>query len=120
MSFFDDVLVNTKSVADVVGKKAEDMIDYSRLKMLETDILKDLSKKYEALGSYVYQQIKNDTFNKESLNDMIEDIGFLESQLNNVRNNLERTKNKKICSICGKNNANNASYCSYCGADLKK
>ncbi len=55
MSMMDDVWTNAKAAVDVVGKKAGQVIDKSKLRFAVMDIKAELSKKYRMLGKIYYE-----------------------------------------------------------------
>ena len=119
MSIIDDVVVNAKSVADVVGKKAGKIIDVSKLKLTASEISSELSKKYEALGRFVYELDKNDEFELDKLNNNLWEIKELEHQLEAVKNSIAAQSNKAVCPDCGCENVKTAFFCNNCGKALK-
>ena len=55
MGFFDDIVSNAKNVATNVGKKADQIVDFSKLKYAESGIKSEIAMKKQELGDYVYQ-----------------------------------------------------------------
>ena len=55
MGILDDVVVNAKSAAEAVGKKAGQLVDVSKLRINVAELNAEISKRYEALGEYVYE-----------------------------------------------------------------
>ena len=55
MGILDDVVINAKSAAEAVGKKAGQLVDMSKLRINVAELNAEISKRYEALGEYVYE-----------------------------------------------------------------
>ncbi len=56
MSIFDDVVINAKSAAEAVGRKAGQLVDVSKLRIGAAEVNAELTKRYETLGQYVYDR----------------------------------------------------------------
>ena len=61
MGVLEDVVINAKSAATSVGKRAERLVDISKLRVNAAELNGDISKKYEALGRLVYDAVKAGT-----------------------------------------------------------
>ena len=92
MGVFEEVVINAKTAAATVGKKAERLVDISKLRLNSAEIESEITKKYEALGRFVYDSIN-------------EKINML--------------RKKVPCPVCGCQNDENALFCSHCGVKLK-
>ena len=55
MGILDDVMINAKTAAEAVGKKAGQIVDVSKLRFNVAELNAELSKRYEALGEYLYE-----------------------------------------------------------------
>ena len=53
MGIFEDVVVNARSAAEVVGKKAGQLVDISKLRLSVADVNREISRRLEALGRTV-------------------------------------------------------------------
>ena len=69
MGILDDVVINAKTAAEVVGKKAGQIMDVSKLRINVAELNAELSKRFEALGNYVYENCR------ESLAEDAEAVG---------------------------------------------
>ena len=54
MGLLDDVMVNVKSAANSVGKKTNEIVDYSKLRFTASGLNNEIRKKYQTLGEEVY------------------------------------------------------------------
>lgn len=118
MSFFDDIVFNVKSIADNVGKKANQIKDYSKLKYSESGIKAEIVRKKQALGGYIYDCSKHGDIDKEVMQGFVEDIDELEENLQITREMLTNAKNKITCTYCKAENEKDSVYCCKCGQKL--
>lgn len=118
MGIIDDMIINAKSAADAVGRKAEQLVDYSKIKMSISDITNELNKKYKELGLFVYNSEINKSKNEELYKAKIDKIKDLNEQLDATNQLLMEAKNKKRCSSCGQINDKDYFFCYKCGAKL--
>ena len=118
MGILDDVVINVKTAAEAVGKKAGQIVDVSKLRFNVAELNAEISKRYEALGEYVYENCREALAeDAESVGKMAE-IDELVNQRNILTKELVDKQNKVVCPSCGKQSPITASYCSSCGAKL--
>ena len=56
MGIIEDLFLNAKTAVDSVGKKAEKVIDVSKMTLTAADLKAEISKKCEILGRVVFEQ----------------------------------------------------------------
>ncbi len=120
MGMFEDVVVNTKSVVNVVGKKAGQIVDISKLRISAADLNNDISKRFEILGRMAYDAKKTGNESNDTVNECIAAIDDLYEQLDAVNDQLTQLKNKTVCKSCGAENPQGASFCNRCGSKFDK
>lgn len=118
MGLFEDVIVNAKTAVTVVGKKAGQFVDVSKLRINAADLNNEISKRYESLGRTIYEAKKADNDSADLVNECIVAIDDLYEQLGAVNEQLVAMRAKLICKSCGQENPQNADYCSKCGNKL--
>ncbi len=118
MGLFDDVVINAKSAATVVGKKAGQFVDVSKLRLNAADLNNEISKRFETLGRTIYEAKKTDNDSSELVGECIAAIDDLYEQLDAVNEQLAAMREKLICKGCGEENPQSAVYCSKCGRKL--
>lgn len=118
MGILDDVVVNAKSAVGAVGKKAEKVVDVSKLRFAIADLKKEIADKMESLGFYVYESVKDEDFTVDSIAERREEIDNLYLQLNSLEEQLAAAKNKLRCPACSYDNSKEAVYCMKCGTKL--
>lgn len=120
MGIFDDVVLNAKTAASAVGKKAEQIVDLSKLKYAAAGLNNEISKKKEELGHYIYESSKIEKLEHNRVTAMIAEIKDLEENLLATKEMIAEAKNKKNCKECGYENDKEAAFCNNCGSKLEQ
>lgn len=120
MGLFEDVVVNTKSVVNVVGKKAGQIVDISKLRISAADLNNEISKRFEVLGRMIYDAKKAGNESNDLVTECIAAIDDLYEQLDAVNEQLVQMRNKLVCKDCGAENSQDSVFCSRCGSKLDK
>ena len=68
------------SVANVAGKKTEEMVEASKLKLQEVSVNADLQDCYEKIGSLVYRSKKSGEDNEQAIDQLVEQADVLLEQ----------------------------------------
>ena len=118
MGILDDVVINAKTAAEAVGKKAGQIVDVSKLRINAAELNAEISKRYEALGEYVYESGREGRAEVAEAVGKMAEIDELVNQRNTVTKELVDKQNKVVCPVCGKQSPITAQYCSNCGAKL--
>ena len=113
--FFDDIVINAKSAATTVGKKANQIKDYSKLKYSESGIKAEIARKKQELGNYIYNCSKTGDIDKVVMQGFVADIDELEENLQITKEMLAVAKNKITCKYCKAENDRDSVYCCKCG-----
>lgn len=115
MAIFDDVVVNAKSAAAVVSKKAGTLIDLSKLRISLASLRSELSKQYSALGEAVYNNEP-----EEEIVAIKAAIAEVKQNIDDVEKILDNSKNTCACPACGQKLPKNAQFCSTCGTAIPR
>lgn len=118
MSVFDEVVVGAKNAAKTVGKKASDIVDVSKLRIVSAELNNEISKRYEALGRVIYDSKKEQTDVEGLVDECVKSIDALYAKLDENNEQLAKMTNKRTCKNCGNVNVNDAIFCSKCGVRL--
>ncbi len=118
MSAFDDVVDKAKDIAETAGKKAEKVVEVSKLKLRVSQINSEAKKAYEKLGSAVYHMKKANYEDEGLIASVVEEIDGLYAERAKIEARLASLKNQVICDTCGAKNPEDAVYCVKCGSRL--
>ena len=118
MGILDDVVINAKSAAEAVGKKAGQIVDVSKLRINVAELNAEISKRYEALGEYVYETCREQLAEDAEAVGKMAELDELVNQRNALTKELVDKQNKVVCPTCGKQSPSTALYCSNCGTKL--
>ena len=111
MGLFEDVVINAKSAVSVVGKKAGEIVDISKLRITAADLNNEISKRFESLGRVIYDAKKTENDTSDLVTECISAIDDLYEQIIALRK-------KTICRNCGAINPQDSIFCSKCGNRL--
>lgn len=117
---FNSLLDKAISVANVAGKKTEEMVEASKLKIQEVSVNADLANCYEKIGSLVYSTRKLGTDNELEISELVEQADALLEQLAQLQAKREEIRKVKKCPNCGASCATDAHFCSRCGMVLQE
>ncbi|MBR1731537.1 MAG: zinc ribbon domain-containing protein [Ruminococcus sp.] len=115
MAIFDDVVVNAKSAASAVSKKAGELYDLSKLRITLASLRSDLNKQYQALGEAVFTDAP-----EEEIDTIKAEITEVKQNILDVEKILVASRNYVKCPQCGQKLNKNASFCYTCGAAIPK
>ena len=115
MAIFDDVVVNAKTAASAVSKKAGELYDMSKLRIALAGLRSDLNKQYQALGEAVYCGAS-----EEEVEAIKTEITEIKQNIFDVEKILAASRNTLKCPHCGQKLNKNASFCYTCGAAVPK
>ncbi len=115
MAIFDDVVVNAKSAASAVSKKAGELYDLSKLRITLASLRSDLNKQYQALGEAFYNEAAD-----EELEAIKAEISDVKQNIDDVEKILAASRNSVKCPNCGQKLNKNAAFCYVCGEAIPK
>ena len=118
MSFLDDVITTTKNVAATAGKKTDEAIKISKLKIKSSQLNNDIKNKYEKLGALVYEMAKSGEKDTEAFDAAIAEIDTAKTEIADIEKQLDELKGKVACPSCGLKTDNDNTFCPKCGAKL--
>ncbi len=120
MGVFEDLFVKAKVAVDVIGEKAGQFVDTSKLNIKMAEMKSELKKEFESLGKTVYNANKNNTESKFEVDIQIRQIDSLHVQIEKLKNEIAAMKNKTLCKACGNQNEKDSSFCAKCGGELEQ
>lgn len=118
MSFVDNIVNTTKNVAATAGKKTDEAIRISKLKLKNTQLNSDIKNKFEKLGALVYEMAKSGEKDTEAFDALIAEIDAVNAELDDNSKQLDELRGKVTCTACGIKTDNDNAFCPKCGAKL--
>ena len=118
MGFLDELVSTTKNVAATAGKKTDEAVKLSKLKIKKAQTKSDIKSKYEKLGELVYMMNKDNQKDEEAYDTAIADIDELIAKLDEIDKQLDLINGELTCEKCGAKTKNDNSYCPKCGTKL--
>lgn len=118
MGFLDDVINTTKSVAATAGKKTDEAVQLSRLKIKTAQLNSDIKNKFEKLGSLIYQMAKTDEKHNEEFDLLVGEIDDCYAMLDDIEAKIIELKKEVVCPGCGVRTKSENAYCPKCGTKL--
>lgn len=119
MGIFDDVVVNARTAANAVGKKAEQIVDLSKYKYAAAGLNNEISKKKEDLGDFIFEGSKSGNLDHDVIAQKIKELSELEDSYLAIKEQIAATKNKKACKECSAENDREATFCNNCGVRME-
>ncbi len=118
MSFLDDVISTGKNVVSAAGKKTDEAVRFSKLKIKESQLNGDIKNKFEKLGALIYQMAKSGEKDNEQFDAYISEIDACYDELANIEKQFDELRNEVTCPGCGAKCKDENTYCPKCGAKL--
>ena len=118
MNDFNAILSKMKSWANAAGKKTEEVVEASKLKLQIVSLNGEISKAYEELGSLVYHAAKKNETIGEEMDVAMDKIDSLLEKLQELESKVGEIKKVRTCSNCGASCPTDAHFCSRCGMIL--
>lgn len=117
----DNILVKAKEVFENAYKKADDVVSAQKQKFDISSLESKLNKDFESLGKLCFESLKTaETFNSQEIGSLVETIKSKSEQLEDMKKEALKNKNKKLCSKCGAAIDKNAVFCNLCGIKVSE
>lgn len=114
----DDVIVNAKAAASVVSKKASDVYDSSKQKIVAAEIRAEINAKLRELGALAYKSEVHELNLSDKIKEKTAEITELKENLDLINESISANKNVTYCHECGSDVPENSKFCNSCGAKL--
>lgn len=118
MAKFEDFLNMARDVADAAGKKTNEIVDKTKVKMELSTLEKKLSATFEGLGRLVFEAQESGEDITQLQNDAFETVKELNEQIDALQRKLYDYEGAVLCKECGMVNDGDAMYCKKCGSSL--
>ena len=84
----DDVIVNAKAAASVVSKKASDVYDNSKQKIVAAEIRAEINTKLKELGALTYKSVVHGTDLSDKIKEKSAEITELKENLDLINDSI--------------------------------
>lgn len=101
MSFFEDVINTTKSAAATAGKKTDEAVRFTKLKIKESQTTGDIKAHFEKLGQMAYEMQKSENPDSNLFDAEVEEIDKLYEKLSEINLLLDDLRQEVTCTECG-------------------
>lgn len=118
MSFLDDVISTGKNVVSAAGKKTDEAVRFSKLKIKESQLNGDIKNKFEKLGALIYQMAKADEKDNVQFDALIAEIDVCYDELSEIDKQFDELRNEVTCPGCGEKSKIDNNFCPKCGTKL--
>lgn len=118
MDMFDSFVSAAKDACDKAGKKTEEVVAISKLKLKCSQTKGEIEKAYGRLGKIVYDCKISGVENDELINVCVAEIKELAAQLETDTEKLMELKKLVRCKSCGFANPTGSVFCNRCGSKL--
>ncbi len=119
MKIFDEAFDKAKDTFEVLGDKTNEVISVGKLKMKARSLSVKLAADYEQLGRLHYAVLGGAEVDEAAETELKAAISEKESGIAELKKEIAKQQNGKVCAKCGKINCSDASYCNGCGESLK-
>ena len=118
MSFLDDIINTTKSAAATAGKKTDEAVKFTKLKIKESQTTGDIKSHFEKLGEMAYEMKKNENPDAAAFDVEVEEIDKLYARRAEINHALDDLRQEVTCPVCGAKTKSENAFCPKCGAKL--
>ena len=118
MSFLDDVISTGKNVVSTAGTKGKEAVNFSKLKIRESQLNGEIKGKFEKLGEMIYEMAKSGEKDNEAFDAMVAEIDAMYAELDEIDKQVDDLRNLVTCTKCGAKTSKDNSFCPKCGEKL--
>lgn len=119
MAFFDELKERAVDMAQVTGKKVEEVYGATKIKIQIADKQSAVRTLYRELGEIVYENAKKDEPDLEAVEDKVAEIDLALEAIEALKAEERKIKNAVKCPECGNDVDNDANFCPVCGFEMK-
>lgn len=115
----DNVFAKAKDVFEAAYKKTGDAVNVGKQKLDIASLENKLNKSYEILGKVCFDEVMHGgSFDADAAKPILDDIEEKRNQLEEIKKEVAKARNKKLCPKCNGPIDKNAAYCNSCGAKI--
>ena len=116
--FFDKVSKKIGDAANYAAEKTEKLVSSAKLTFELKKEEADLDECFERLGRAFFTQAKNGVAKDGKIAELIAEADARSEKIKNLKIEIAKAKNKKICPHCSSIIESDAPYCSRCGSKI--
>jgi ribosomal protein L32 len=116
--FLNRIKIKVEKVATKTTKKANKVIDKTKLNLNLKMEESNLSECFEELGKAFFLQVKSNAANDDKIAELIEKADKIESKIDALKEEIAKGTERKKCPNCGKA-LKSEKYCPNCGAKVE-
>lgn len=120
MDFLDNAVNKAKEAFDIACKKTNEVVTTQKQKFDIVAIENKRNKDFEALGKLYYEAVKDAELEDAVIKDLISQINEKNDLIKQLKDEINATKNMKVCPHCESYVKDDSAFCSSCGAKLVK
>lgn len=118
--FFENLRQTLTETAEVVGKKAEDLVEIQKLHSRIRTAQRNVETDYKKIGEIIYQRYIEGELPGQELELICEMIMEQQKEIAGCKEELASKKGQVVCAVCGNGNPKDAAFCMHCGAVMPK
>lgn len=115
MNEYNDIFDKAKVIFNAMGKKTEEVVESSKLKIQILSVNSDIAKAYQELGSIIYHAAKQNSTCAEEVESKMDEIDELLHKLHRLEQKISEIYRVRKCPNCGAACPSDAHFCSRCG-----
>ena len=117
-NFFDNAFDKAKNAFEIAYKKTGEIVSIEKLKFNLASLKSKRSKLFTTLGISYYKRIKDNADLTENEKAIVQEIADLNAKIDDIINEINYAKSKRICPNCGEAIDEKSIYCNICGQKL--
>ncbi len=119
MAFFDELRDRATDMAQITGKKVEEVYGATKIKIKIADKQSALRNLYRELGEITYENAKKDEPDLDAVEDKVAEIDLALEIIEALKADERKLKNTIECPECGEDVNSDANFCPKCGYGIK-
>lgn len=113
--FFDNAFDKAKNAFEIAYKKTGEIVSLEKLRFNLSSLKTNRNKLYAALGKEYYFRFKNSEPLPDNEKNIFDRISELNEKIEEITNEINYAKSKRICPKCGAAIDERSIFCNYCG-----
>ena len=118
MSIIDGLFYKAKSTGETVGKKANELLEQTKLNLSISGVQSEIDKTFREIGQIVFDLYKNGEVFPSEISTKCADVDEKYEKIDELRSDINRIKNIKVCAQCTQISSASNDFCPKCGAKL--